>query len=312
VIKRFVKRYRSLLGVDLNASFMKTIALSQRGFTHVVDHCTYQSFPGCPEAVHASKVEMLSAHLKKIATTLPPLKKGLAFAIPDSAIFSKTIQCIPGLTALEREELVWLEVKKQFANEAVHLDFTDLGPSHGHPGMVDVKLIASESETVNTLITLSAMAGLKAKVIETESHAVARVVSQLLAKELANGGKDCPIAVVQINALELKLFLVEEGRVVHFAQQAVEPAWGGRDAQILLLIQECAQMVSRNNPLQHIFLGGEMQYVSKTPQRIEKETGIPTTIANPFKYLDFDNRQRQKLAHLSPEFLIACGLALRE
>jgi type IV pilus assembly protein PilM len=310
----FKPKYRSILGVDICPTSVRIVEISCQGDKPCIESYGYESLP--PNVIEANVIKDINAlaySIKKLCAQINSSSQSVVLALPDSILISKIIQLAEGLDETELEELVFIEADNylSYPAEQINIDFTILGPSSKHPGMLDVFFVASRTENVHRRVEAITRAGLEAKIVDIESHAIARVAKQGLGN-IPSQNKI--IAVIDINFLFIHFFIVDRGRSVltrevtfNLGVEVFHPFV----EMIVLQIKEFLQL-SHYDYVKHIFLAGELARLTQLASLIEKETDIPTSIANPFTHFIISkNINLTRLTNLAPSFLVACGLALR-
>lgn len=352
VLKRFKPKYRSLLGIDISPTSVKILELSCISAKPCIENYAYERLsPNVNDTNTAKDIDALASSIKKLLAQTKAVSKFVALAVSDSTVISKTIQLANSLNDLELEELVYVEADKYLScsSAEINIDFAIQGANEKKLGMVDVLLVACRKETLHRRVEAIKRAGLQAKFVDVESYAVARVVQQLLTKEMPLFGQDKSIAVINIGMQFTHLFIVEKGRVTYTKedvfgvkqlldaiaehyQLSIEEAFILQThtpkpadfelellqpfiAMILVQIKRNLQFfvsMSYQGLIDHIFLAGDLGSLGILASLIEQETGISTSVANPFKHLDVSKHiNYEMITNLAPSFLVACGLALR-
>jgi type IV pilus assembly protein PilM len=335
VPKWFKPKYRSILGVDLSPTAVKVVEISCQGDKPCIESYGYENLPpNVIETTIIKDIDALAYCTQKLCAHINTSTKSAALAVPDSTVISKTIQIAAGLNEAELENLIFIEADNflSYPADPINIDFSILGPSNKHPGMLDVFLVASRTENVHRRMEALLRAGLEAKIVDVESYAIARIVAQQLAKDIPDQNK--LIAVIDINFLFIHFLILDNGKSVFTreesfnAQQWVDVSHQQpeRNSQPIEMFRPFIDMIisqvkrflqyffaaNHYDFVEHIFLAGELARLTELASLIEKETGIPTSVANPFKHFAVSNKLNlARLTNLAPSFLLACGLALR-
>jgi type IV pilus assembly protein PilM len=210
-----------------------------------------------------------------------------------------------------------------------------------------VLLVACRSERVEALETVLALAGLTARVVDSEPLALERCLLMLAADLPA--AADGAVALLDMGP-NLTRFSVLHGRRVIYSREQLFGSWPllealqrryalTLDAAVLAqrqgcLPQGCAeellqpfeqellQQVDRalqqfatspqQQPLARLLLAGDGSCLAGLVRRVEEETGITALLANPFRSMTVSAQvDAQALNEQAPSLLLACGLALR-
>ncbi|NTZ74670.1 type IV pilus assembly protein PilM [Pseudomonas protegens] len=346
----FSKKPSSLMGIDINATSVTLLALGRQGQGYRVE--AYAREPLAPNTVldqHIADPEALAAALSRAWLKTGSRLKGVAVAVAGEAVISKLIEMPAGLHTDELEQQVRLEAGQYipYPLEDVALDFEVQGPVPGNPQRVQVLLVACRNERVEALETVLGLAGLTARVVDTQPLALERCLLLLAAHlPLATPGA---VALLDIGPALSRFSVLHGQRVIYSREQlfgsgllmeALQRRYGLTLEQALLaqsqgrLPQGCAeellqpfeqevlQQVSRSlqqfatspqqQPLVQLLLAGDGSGLAGLERRVEGETGIDTSLANPFRAMPMGPRvDPQVLNEQAPNLLLACGLALR-
>lgn len=351
MLKWFGPKSQSMLGIDISSQSVKVLELERNNDQYSVKG--FGSEPVPEEAFEEGMIvnhQMVADSIRRVISREKLTTKQAAFAIPDSAVITRVIQLNEGLNDDEMEEIVILEADKYipYSIDEINLDFQVLGPSTKNASMLDVLMVASRASNVDNRVEVATLAGLNAMVIDVESYAVERVVSEV-SQQLPAEGIDKIIAVVDIGAINTHLFVLDGLKII-FSR---EEEFGG--TQLIQSImktykvnqydagQMCAKqkpddfdnkvwqpfqetlMVQIKRTLQFFFSTSSHQYVDYLllaggvacspglDKAVEVTLGVPTAILNPFKNMIVDPPSKQtELEQLAPAMLVACGLALRK
>lgn len=321
MLKRFRSKSRAVLGIDLSPTAIRVIEISLQDKKPCIAAYAYQSLPS--NLVEPSSNDELSAVLKKLLSNLNSSAKYAAIALPDSMVISKTIQLVDSLNDFEREELATHEANKSliFSSEEISIDFAVLGASNEFAGMLDILLIISKAENITKPVKAIRNAGVEVKVVELESHAIARAIGRLI-------NQDKVIGIVDLDYQFTRLCIINNERIIYtreevFSIQQVSLLQGIRQHSllekeselILLHVKRNLQFFFANSHYENvdqIYLVGERSNLEQLSKFIEEAVKIPTQVANPFNGLIVaEPLNAGELTQLGPSFSVAIGLALR-
>ncbi|MBA2651943.1 MAG: type IV pilus assembly protein PilM [Tatlockia sp.] len=333
MLQRFKANYRSLLGVDISPTSVKILEISLYHNRFCIEGYGYKRLPSNTLEQNREKIRSC---IKKLLAKINSSAKFAAVAVPDSTVISKTIQLVDSLNEREMEELILLEAGKYLAypSDKISIDFAIIGPSKTSLGMLDVQLLASREDNVSRRVDLLRDAGLEVKLVDIESYVLASVIEQLFPKN----SHSKLIALIIISYESIKIFVYENGKSIYTQEeafdtsqlQAIEQAAQlenkPTDYNIVILdsfIDSALKQIKRSlhyffstchfDFLEQIFLAGEISVLTELVQKVQAETGSPTSVADPFKSLSFSNNiNLAEFRKQAPRFLIALGLALRQ
>lgn len=326
----FKKKSTPLLGIDISASAIKLIELSERsGGKYRIESYAVEPLPANSvvekNIADADAVgEAIGRAVKKSGSRT---KYGAA-AVSGSAVITKVITMSAGLSDEDMESQIQLEADQYipFPLEEVNMDFEILGPTEGNEEQVDVLLAASRSENVDLRIAALEVGGLEAKVVDVEAFALENAVA-MMARELFGGGQGQIIAVADVGSAATTFSVLENLKIVYSREQAFGGAQLTEDIQrryglsyeeaglakkqgglpdnygpeVLEPFKESmAQQISRAQQfffssssiaqIDHLILAGGCASIEGISEIIETAVGIPTVIANPFANMSLASR----------------------
>ena len=336
-----------LVGVDISSTAVKLLQLSRAGNRYRVEHYAVEPLP--PNAVvekNIVEVEAVGDAIKRAVARSATRARHAAAAVAGSAVITKVIPMPSDLDEDDLESQVELEAVNYipYPIEEVSLDFEVLGPMPGNDEMVQVLLVASRSENVESRASVLELGGLVAKVMDVESFAIENAFGLL-----GEVDRDSLVALVDIGATVTTLHVLRDARTLYTREQVfggkqlddeimrryglnLEEARQGKrqgtlpdtyQSEVLQPFREAlVQQVSRL--LQFFYAGSEFNRVDRivlaggtaaTPgvaPMVEDQLGVPTTVANPLAHMTLGPRvQAAALAQDAPSLMIAAGLALR-
>lgn len=352
MLKLLGPKHRSILGVDITSSSVKVLEVSDFGGQLTLEHYGRETLPaGTIDGNVIKDINAVTSCIKKIVDRFRTACKNVALAVPDSTVITKVVQMNDGLSDQELEELIVIEADKYipYPIDEIYIDFQVLGPSSKNAALLDVLVVASRSENVNSRVDAVGRAGLDVKIVDVESYAVERCI-QLMASELPAGGNDKVIAVVDIGATYTHLFVLSSMRLIFSreetfgATQLIEAIAAQYDMSleqahiakehntlpqdyetevlgpfkqnILLQIKRTLQFFyssSQHGYVDHILLAGGVAREPGLAQLIQEQIGVITTVANPFASMTIAKTvSLDAINKDAPALIVACGLALRE
>ncbi|CAM2996202.1 pilus assembly protein PilM [Legionella worsleiensis] len=351
MLKLFKPKHRAILGIDISSSAVKILEISGTGEHLCVEGYGRQLLP--PNALDGNvikDIDAVASTIKQVIQTARLNCKQVALAVPDSAVISKVVQMNDGLNDAELEELVVIEADKYipYPIDEINLDFEILGHSAKNSAMVDVLIVASRAENVQSRVEAVTRAGLEAKIVDVESYAVERAAQQLAA-ELPAGGQDKIVAIVDIGANYTHLFVLhgmklifsreekfggmqlidaiaehygmphehaliakEQGKLPpDYTTEVLEPF----KEMVLLQIKRTLQFFyssSQHGFVDHILLAGGLARQEGLAALIQEQIGVSTTVANPLLHMVPGKMVNlESINNDAPALMVACGLALR-
>jgi type IV pilus assembly protein PilM len=343
---------KALIGLDITTSSVKLIELTESGRSYRVESYSAEATP--PNAINEKAIvdaDAVGEAIRRAVKRSGTKAKEVAIAISGDAAITKVIQMPANLTDNELEGQVELQADQYipFPMEEVSFDFEVVGPSERDPDMVDVLLVATRTENVDQRQVAVEAAGLHARVVDVEAFAVENAC-QLLTHQMADGGVDKLIAIVDFGASTTTFSVLQDLKVVYtrdFAfggQQLTEEIMrtyglsledagrakkeGGLPSnyqpEVLdAFIDDMSQQVNRSlqfflasgsgreQPDQILVCGG-CANIPGVADVIGSRVGIPTEVGDPLGQMKVSGRAKaQGVQSDATALLTACGLALR-
>lgn len=307
----------SIIGLDITSTAITMLVLSEDDGVLCVEHYGRELL----SSNALGTIDAVPTTIKKLVHQLQPNGKQVAVALPDAGIITKIIQVNAYLNDIEIEELVYLEADKYipYPINEIYLDFAIMGPSKKNLTLVDVLIVASRAEQVVNQLALVNKAGLQVHSVDVASYAVARA-TQHLGHDLPVGMLDKTIAVIQLNAQCIHLFVLQKMELIYSRETQLSCTQLPTDLEALkeylaTQIKNALHFfysVSQEPNVAHSVLAGGLAQMPGLVRMIQEHIGITTTIANPFSHMILGEGINQKaLYHDAPELMVACGLALR-
>ena len=316
MLKLFKRDARSILGIDISSISVKIIELSRKEGNWCIEGFGCEILP--PDAVEGHTIKDIDA----VASTIRHIVSGshlqsklAILALPDSAVISKILQVNDDLNEAEIEEFIIMEADKYipYPIDEITIDFEILGQSLKIPDRLDVLMVASRSENVSSRVSALTKAGLQVKIVDVESFAIERAI-QLLATTLP-AASDKIIAVIDIRGEFTNLYVLHQMKIIYTHQDEFGKVVNPSMEMFLLQVKRALQFffsTSHHGFVDYILLAGEAERCSDLAPLIEKNTRIPTSIANCAQHLRLgDKLNTTSILHDAPSLLMACGLALR-
>lgn len=351
MLKLWTPKQRSILGIDISSSSVKILEISGTGEQLCVEGYGRELLPShAIDGEVIKDIEAVAECIRRVYLRSHFTSKQVALAVTDSAVISKIVQINDGLNDAEMEELVVIEADKYipYPIDEINLDFEILGHSAKNSAMLDILIVASRAENVNSRVEAITQAGLTPKIVDVESYAVERAAQQL-AKDLPAGGQDKIVAIIDVGARFTHLFVLHGMKLIFSRaekfggmqlieaiaeyykmtpEQALEAKTQGTLAQdyenevlvpfkemLLLQIKRTLQFfysTSQHGFVDHILLAGGLAKQPGLDTLIQDQMGVMTTIANPLSRMTFNKMVNlEALNNDAPALLVACGLALR-
>lgn len=351
MLKLFKPKHRSILGIDISSFAVKILEISGSRDSLCVEGYGHELLPSNALDGNVIKdIDAVADCIKRVIVKSKLTAKQVAVAVPDSAVISKVIQVNDGLTDQEMEELVVIEADKYipYPIDEINLDFEIQGHSAKNSALLDILIVASRAENVNSRVEAITRAGLEVKVVDVESYAVERV-AQLFSKDLPAGGQDKIVPIIDIGANYTHLFVLNNMKLIFSREEkfggmqliesiaerynmTLEQAIAAKNENqlpsdyelevlepfkemVLLQVKRTLQFfysTSQYSFVDHILLAGGVARQSGLANLIQEQLNVPTTVANPLTSMSFGkNINIDSLNTDAPALMVSCGLALR-
>ena len=224
-----------------------------------------------------------------------------------------------------------------------------LGTSANYPTMLDVLIVASRAEHVNSRVEAAIGAGLDVVVVDVESYAVERAV-QHLRGQFSSEGKDKIVAIIDIGEQFSHLYVFHGMKLIFSREEkfgskqlldeiaqhykiTTNQVFAAKSANslstdfssgfiepfqetLLFQIKRTLQFFNssaQHEVVDHIFLAGGFIRHQAMDALIQEELGVKTTIVNPLSGMALNQRiNADTIINEVPALMVACGLALRK
>jgi type IV pilus assembly protein PilM len=335
------------LGLDISTSSVKLVELRKAGASYRVTHFAVGTMP--PNAVSdktIADIEGAGEAVRRVWKSSGTHLKDVAIAIGGAAVITKTLTIPAGLSARECQEQVSLAAANliPFPMEEVAWDFDLLGPVADQPEMQEALLVATRRDNVEHRQAVLEFAGLKARVVDTESFALEGAFN------LFDDTAGKTVALLDVGASTTTLSIFHDGRIVYMRDQpfggsqlthdimrhyevSLEEAGRakrqgglpddyehavlgpfldnlGQEAGRALQFYRAA--ASEEDAVERVLLCGGCASLPGVAQYVGPHVGVPVELADPLAALSSTSRARAGGLEKEPySLMVACGLALR-
>lgn len=286
MLGRIGKDAGSLLGIEILPASVRLLQLARgRPRAWAVEALP----PGALVDGQVINHEAVAAAVQRAFSRSGAVHRRAGVVLPASAVINKTVRLPAGLGAHEIDERLRREAEQviPFALEEAALDYQVMGPCRDDAGALEVAFCACHQAAVDNLEAVLELAGLTARVVDLDSHALQRALAPSL-----HGWA----AMVQVEADALVFHLLSPGQVGQRSE--IRLAAGGVQVERLAeqidrwLLADPAAVAER------LWLCGAKAGEPGLAEQLQRRLGIPTQVFG----------QREGLA---PELAVAYGLALR-
>ena len=349
VLRLYRKPNKGLMGVDISSTSVKLLELSVKNGRYWVE--SYGLSPlidGSVVEKNILNVENVADALERAMNIANPQSSNAAIAVPTSMVIHKVIEMDADMTDDEREVQIRMDAEQYipFPLDEVSLDFEVLPEKLNSPNRVNVLLVATRTENVDSRVEVLDLVGVEPKIADVESYALERsfeVFSDTL-----------PIGVNLVGILDIghtmtTLSVMQNGKIIYTREQVfggkqltqdVQNRYGlsfdeaGRakkdrtlpddyESEVLMpfldaVVQQAARSLqfffssSQFNEIDHILLAGGNANIPGLQKLMQQKLGYRVTVANPFLQMGFSPQiDLRKIEKDASSLMVACGLALR-
>ena len=349
MLRLYRKPSKGLVGVDISSTTVKLLELSVKNGRYWVE--SYAVMPLPENSVVEKSIlnpEAVADALERVINLANPHTTHVAIAVPTSMVINKIIEMDADMTADEREVQIRMDAEQYipFPLDEVSLDFEVLPDKLANPNRVNVLLVATRTENVDTRVEVLELANLSAKIADVESYAMERAFS-VFADTLPIGANT--VGILDIGHTMTTLSVMQKGKIIYTREQVfggrqltqdVQSRYGlsfeeaGRakkertlpddyDTEVLEpFLDAVAQQAARSlqfffsssqfNEIDHILLAGGNANIPGLAKLLQQKLGYRVTIANPFLQMGFSPQiDIKKIENDASSLMVACGLALR-
>ena len=319
MLRLYRKPSKGLVGVDISSTTVKLLELSVKNGRYWVE--SYAVMPLPENSVVEKSIlnpEAVADALERVVNLANPHTTHVAIAVPTSMVIHKIIEMDADMSDEEREVQIRMDAEQYipFPLDEVSLDFEVLPDRLANPNRVNVLLVATRTENVDTRVEVLELAGLVAKVADVESYAMERAFS-VFADTLPMGANT--VGILDIGHTMTTLSVMQKGKIIYTREQVfggrqltqdVQSRYGlsfeeaGRakkertlpddyDTEVLepfldAVVQQAARSLqfffssSQFNEIDHILLAGGIANIPGLAKLLQQKLGYRVTIANPF------------------------------
>ena len=329
----FHYRPAAMLGIDIGPKAVQWVELERRN-----EGCRVRAYgveplpPGAMADKRIADEDAVGAIIEQGLRRYGVQAKEAVAAVPCSAVISKVLTVPHIANDAEMANQIQLEAANRipFPLDELHFDFEVLGASEQAPDRVDVLLVASRNEHVDTRAAVLERAGLKPRAVDVEPYALEHAFA-LLASAVPDAERDKIVGIVDLGAMTTLLTVLRDGKAVYTREQPFDAGATSADGapeatqglesgspaestdsarrtlpqRINRALQYCFSTTGYDH-VDHLMLAGERAEGADLAAFVQGHVAVPVTVADPFAALAAE----RPLPH-APALTLACGLALR-
>lgn len=344
-------RKRGVIGLDVGSSSIKLVELGETKNGYKLQNLGILPLP--PEAIVdgalMDSVTIIDTIRELINNTKTKTKDVVASVSGHSVIVKKI--SLPVMSETELEESIQWEAERYipFDINDVNIDFQIFGSSSENPEVMDVVLVAAKKDIINDYVSVITEAGLNPVVIDVDAFAIENMleVNYEIERDEAVAIANVGASITNINILKNSMTaftrdifkggnqITEEiQRQLHIDYEEAEKIKLGskidvtsqpiiqnvlREASESLAMEignsiEFFQSTTTYEKINKLYLSGGGAKIKDFDIILQQQIGIPVEIVNPFKKIEYSekNFDLEYLREIGPMMAVGVGLATRK
>jgi len=346
----FGKR-KGVIGLDIGSSSIKLIELGESKSGFRLQNLAIYPLP--PEAIVDGAIMdsvTIIDGIRELISTTKTKTKDVVTSVSGHSVIVKKIS-LPFMTEAELEDSIQWEAERYipFDINDVNIDFKILGSLPENPELMDIILVAAKKDTLNDYISIIVEAGLNPVIIDVDAFALENMlaINYEIEKDeivaIANVGASLTnINIIKnnISAFTRDIFkggnqITEEiQRQLHIDYEEAEKIKVGSkmDSSSQSIIQEVLKGASESlameignsidffqstttyEKISKFYISGGGSKIKDFDVILQQQIGIPVEIVNPFKKIEFSEKDFdiEYLREVAPMMAVGVGLAIRK
>jgi type IV pilus assembly protein PilM len=344
-------RKKGSIGLDIGSSSIKLVELGETKNGYKLTNLGVASLP--PEAIVdgalMDSVTIIDTIRELIGNTKVKIKDVIASVSGHSVIVKKI--SLPLMSESELEESIQWEAERYipFDINDVNIDFQIFGSSSENPEVMDVVLVAAKKDIINDYVSVIIESGLNPVVIDVDAFAIENMLAANYEVEkdetvaMANVGASITnINILKNNMTAFTRDIFKGGnqvteeiqRQLHIDYEEAEKIKVGSkiDASSQSVIQDVLKSASESlaseignsieffqstttyEKISKLYLSGGGSKIKEFDIVLQQQIGIPVEIVNPFKKIEYSekNFDLEYLREIGPMMAVGVGLATRK
>ncbi|MEE1921739.1 pilus assembly protein PilM [Pseudomonas sp. 148P] len=289
----------SLLGVEIASGAVRLLQLERRPSGLGLRGWAIEALP--PGALADGRIvahEGVAEALRRALARSGASAREAALAVPAAAVIQHSVAMPPGLDDEEIDERLRDEAEQfiPFAVEEAALDYRVVP---GTPGMLNVAFSACRQEWLDSLERVMGLAGLRARIVDIDSHAWQRVLARQAPGLSA-------LVLVEVDYWVFHGFRMDGSLSFSERQLPREPVL----EELADFVDQCLLREPGAMPDQ-LWLAGVDAGREGLAEHLQQRLGIATRPFDPLAGLLASQQDHEGLDQAAPLLGVACGLALR-
>jgi type IV pilus assembly protein PilM len=341
---------KNVIGLDIGSSSVKLVELKEGKNGFRLQNLAISPLP--PEAIVdgavMDSVTIIDA-VRDLVTAVTKTKDVVTSVSGHSVIVKKIT--LPLMTESELEESIQWEAERHipFDINDVNIDFQIVGYGSENPDLMDVILVAAKKDMINDYVSVIMESGLNPVLVDIDAFAVENMlaINYDIDKEDTVAVANIGATVTNINILRNNISaftrdvfkggnqITEEiQRQLHIDYEEAEKIKVGKqvDGAAQSVVQnvlktaseslaieigntlEFYQSTSTYQKISKLFLSGGGAKIREFDILLQQQIGIPVEMANPFKKIEYSekNFDVEYLREIGPVMAVGVGLASRK
>jgi type IV pilus assembly protein PilM len=342
---------KDVIGLDIGSSSIKLVELSEGKSGYKLQNLVISPLP--PEAIVdgalMDSVTIIDTIQHLIATSKTKMKNVVTSVSGHSVIVKKIT--LPFMTEAELEESIQWEAERYipFDINDVNIDFQIFGSSPENPDVMDVVLVAAKKDIINDYVSVIMESGLNPVIIDIDSFALENMlaINYEVDKEETVAMANVGASITNINIIKNNISgftrdifkggnqITEEiQRQLHIDYEEAEKIKVGSKMDITSqpIIQNVLKTASESlaieignsldffqstttyEKINKLYLSGGGSKIKDFDIILQQQIGIPVEIVNPFKKVEYSekNFDLEYLREIGPVMAVGVGLASRK
>ena len=342
-------RKKDVIGLDIGSSSIKLVELKEGKNGYKLQNLAVAQLP--PEAIVDGALMDSVTIIDTIRDLVGNSKtKNVVTSVSGHSVIVKKIN-LPFMTESELEESIKWEAERHipFDINDVNIDFQIIGASAENPDLMDVVLVAAKKDIINDYVSVIMESGLNPVIIDIDSFALENMlaINYSIEKDEIVSVANVGASITNINILKNNISaftrdifkggnqITEEiQRQLHIDYEEAEKIKvGGKiDATSQSIVQNVLKTTSESLAIEignsldffqstttyektsKLYLSGGGSKIKDFDIILQQQIGIPVEIANPFKKVEFSekNFDLEYFREIGPMMAVGVGLAARK
>jgi type IV pilus assembly protein PilM len=342
-------RKKDVIGLDIGSSSIKLVELKEGKNGYKLQNLAVAQLP--PEAIVDGALMDSVTIIDTIRDLVGNSKaKNVVTSVSGHSVIVKKIN-LPFMTESELEESIKWEAERHipFDINDVNIDFQIIGASAENPDLMDVVLVAAKKDIINDYVSVIMESGLNPVIIDIDSFALENMlaINYSIEKDEIVAVANVGASITNINILKNNISaftrdifkggnqITEEiQRQLHIDYEEAEKIKvGGKiDAASQSIVKNVLKTASESLAIEignsldffqstttyektsKLYLSGGGSKIKDFDIILQQQIGIPVEIANPFKKVEFSekNFDLEYFREIEPVMAVGVGLAARK